>query len=88
MFNWFANESLKFDREASIQWNARKSEKKKQCLSICSNLIAPVRMTFNVPYFVVNPDEYSSEGAHSPERFSDIPCKNWNDWGFGFECNL
>ena len=45
-------------------------------------------MNFNVPYFVVNPDEYSSEGAHSPERFSDIPCKDWNDWGFGFECNL
>ena len=45
-------------------------------------------MTFNVPYFVVNPDEYSSEGAHSPECFSDIPGKNWNDWGFGFECNL
>ena len=61
---------------------------KKQCLGICSKLIAHVQMTFNVPYFVVNPDEYSSEGAHSPERFSDIPCKNWNDWGFGFECNL
>ena len=48
-------------------------------------------MTFNdfdLPYFVVNPDEYSSEGAHSPERLTDIPCKNWDDWGFGFQCNL